>query len=136
MAGGAKAVSSGDQLKDLVSDLGKNLGLETRQEYKVARRIWGAERRIDVILKNPANGKTLGVECKFQGGGGSAEEKVPATIQDISAWPIDGIVVFAGDGFTDNMKSYLISTGKAVEFKDVEPWLRLYFGLPLDETNS
>jgi hypothetical protein len=134
MAGGAKAVSSGDQLKDLVSDLGKSLGLETRQEYKVARRIWGAERRIDVILKNPANGKTLGVECKFQGGGGSAEEKVPATIQDISAWPIDGIVVFAGDGFTENMKSYLISTGKAVEFKDLEPWLRLYFGLSLEET--
>ncbi len=132
MAGGAKAVSSGDELKDLVSDLGTKLGLETRQEYKVARRIWGAERRIDVILKNPANAKTLGVECKFQGGGGSAEEKVPATIQDISAWPIDGIVVFAGEGFTDNMKSYLISTGKAVEFKDLEPWLRLYFGLSLE----
>jgi hypothetical protein len=131
MAGGAKAVSSGDQLKDLVSDLGKKLNLESRQEYKVARRIWGAERHIDVILKNPANGKTLGLECKFQGGGGSAEEKVPATIQDISAWPIDGIVVFAGDGFTENMKSYLISTGKAVEFKDLEPWLRLYFGLEL-----
>ncbi len=131
MAGGAKAVTSGDQLKDLVSDLGEKLGLETRQEYKVARRIWGAERHIDVILKNPANGKTLGVECKFQGGAGSAEEKVPATIQDIAAWPIDGIVVFAGDGFTENMRSYLISTGKAVEFKDLEPWLRLFFGLAL-----
>jgi hypothetical protein len=131
MAGGAKAVTSGDQLKDLVSDLGEKLGLETRQEYKVARRIWGAERHIDVILKNPANGKTLGVECKFQGGAGSAEEKVPATIQDIAAWPIEGIVAFAGDGFTENMRSYLISTGKAVEFKDLEPWLRLFFGLPL-----
>jgi len=54
--------------------------------------VWGAERKIDVILKNPANGKTLGVECKYQGGGGSAEEKVPTTIQDIGAWPIDGIV--------------------------------------------
>src|SRR6266567_3215133 len=133
MAGGAKAVSSGDELKDLVSDLGTKLGLETRQEYKVARRIWGAERRIDVILKNPANAKTLGVECKFQGGGGSAEEKVPTTIQDISAWPIDGIVVFSGDGFTENMRSFLISTGKAVEFDDLEPWLRLFFGLPLGD---
>ncbi len=111
--------------------LGEGLGLEVREQYKVARRVWGAERKIDVILKNPANGKTLGVECKFQGGGGSAEEKVPTTIQDISAWPIDGIVVFAGDGFTENMKSFLISTGKAVEFVDLEPWLRLYFALPL-----
>src|SRR6266699_4916003 len=125
MAGGAKAVSSGDELKDLVSDLGTKLGLETRQEYKVARRIWGAERRIDVILKNPANAKTLGVECKFQGGGGSAEEKVPATIQDISAWPIDGIVVFGGDGFSSNMLAYFHSTGKAVALDDLEAWLRL-----------
>src|SRR6266581_8329793 len=132
MAGGAKAVSSGDELKDLVSDLGTKLGLETRQEYKVARRIWGAERRIDVILKNPANAKTLGIECKFQGGGGSAEEKIPATIQDIEAWPIPGLVVFAGEGFTANMKLFLISTGKAVEFSELKPWLCLFFGLPFD----
>jgi len=131
MAGGAKAVQSGDDLVKQVKTLGEKLGLETRTQYKVARRVWGAERKIDVILKNPANGKTLGVECKFQGGGGSAEEKVPTTIQDISAWPIDGIVVFAGEGFTENMKSFLVSTGKAVEFDDLEPWLRLYFGLPL-----
>jgi hypothetical protein len=133
MAGGAKAVSSGDDLAKKVCELGGELGLEVHEQYKVARRVWGAERKIDVILKNPANGKTLGVECKFQGGGGSAEEKVPATIQDIGAWPIDGIVVFAGDGFTQNMKSFLISTGKAVEFSDLEPWLRLYFALSLED---
>jgi len=132
MAGGAKAVASGAELAKQVCDLGKELGLEVHEQYKVARRVWGAERKIDVILKDPKTSKTLGVECKYQGGGGSAEEKVPATIQDIEAWPIDGLVVFAGDGFTENMRSFLISTGKAVEFSDLEPWLRLYFGLPLE----
>src|SRR4029077_4351395 len=131
MAGGAKAVTSGDDLAKQVCELGRKLGLEVREQFKVARRVWGAERKIDVILKDPKTSKTLGVECKFQGGGGSAEEKVPATIQDIAAWPIEGIVVFSGDGFTSNMKSFLISTGKAVELADLEPWLRLYFGLPL-----
>ena len=29
------------------------------------------------------------------------------------------------------MKLFLISTGKAVEFDDLAPWLRLFFGLPL-----
>jgi hypothetical protein len=133
MAGGAKAVTSGDDLAKQVCALGKSLGLEVREQFKVARRVWGAERKIDVILKDPKTNKTLGVECKFQGGGGSAEEKVPATIQDIAAWPIEGIVVFSGDGFTTNMKSFLISTGKAVELDDLEPWLRLYFGLSLGE---
>jgi hypothetical protein len=131
MAAGAKAVSSGDDLAKAVCQLGKKLGLEVREQFKVARRIWGAERRIDVILKDPKTSKTLGIECKFQSVGGTAEEKIPSTVQDIAAWPIDGLVVFAGEGFTTNMKSFLISTGKAVELDDLEPWLRLYFGLPL-----
>jgi len=132
MAGGAKAVSSGNELVQAVCVMAHSLNLETRQQYRVAKRIWGADRHIDVVLRRPDTGKTLGIECKFQGGGGSADEKVPSTIKDIEAWPIDGLVVFSGDGFKANMKSYLVSTGKAVEFKDLEPWLRLYFGLALE----
>ena len=82
------------------------------------------------MLTRTETGKTLGVECKFQGVGGSAEEKVPATIQDISAWPIPGVVVFGGDGFSANMLAYFHSTGKAVSLEDLEAWLRLFFGLP------
>lgn len=133
MPGGAKAVASGDELCKAVCELGRRLALEVREQFKVARRIWGAERRIDVILKDPKTAKTLGVECKFQSVGGTAEEKIPSIIQDIEAWPIDGLVVFAGPGFTENMKAFLISTGKAVEFNELEPWLRLYFGLALAE---
>ena len=116
-----------------VIKIATKLGLETKEQFHVARRIWGANRNIDVILIDPKSRKTLGIECKFQGGGGSAEEKIPATIQDIEAWPIPGLVVFAGEGFTANMKSFLISTGKAVELDELEPWLRLFFGLPLTE---
>lgn len=132
MAGGAKAVSGGDELVKEVCQLAGKLGLEAREQYKVARRIWGAERNIDVVLRSPKTGKALGIECKYQAVGGTAEEKIPTTIQDINAWPIDGIVVFAGTGFTENMKAFLISTGKAVELDDLEPWLRLYFGLALE----
>jgi hypothetical protein len=115
-----------------VFKIAKKIGLVTKEQFHVARRIWGANRNIDVILIDPKSRKTLGIECKFQGGGGSAEEKIPATIQDIEAWPIPGLVVFAGEGFTENMKSFLISTGKAVELNELEPWLRLFFGLPLE----
>lgn len=94
----------------------------------MGRRVWGARRVIDVILKDPDSRTSLGLECKYQGGPGSAEEKVPATIEDIRAWPIRGLVVFAGEGFTPNMRAYLVSTGMAVEWEDLEPWLRLFFG--------
>ncbi|HUR35722.1 MAG TPA: PD-(D/E)XK nuclease superfamily protein [Vicinamibacterales bacterium] len=130
MPGKATAVSSGADLRDRVAKLGAELGLEVRVEVRVGRRLWGAVRYIDVVLTRAATGKTLGVECKYQGGGGSAEEKVPATIQDIGAWPIPGVVVFGGAGFSANMVAYFHSTGKAVQMSELEPWLRLFFGLP------
>ena len=129
MAGKEQAVKNGSQLRDAVAELGVSLGLRSRKEVSVARRIWGAKRKIDVVLTHPETRKTLGIECKFQAQPGTAEEKVPTTIKDINAWPIPGLVVFAGEGFTENMKSYFVSTGKAVELCDLEPWLRLYFGL-------
>lgn len=136
MPGRARAVANGDELTKAVVDLGRELGLEPMEQVRVARRIWGAERFIDVVLTHPQSRKTLGIECKFQGVRGTAEEKIPATIKDIEAWPIPGLVVFAGEGFTENMRSFLISTGKAVEFEELTPWLCLFFGLPLDQKSQ
>ena len=117
-----------------VTALGRALGLESMEQVRVARRIWGAERYIDVVLIHPKTRKTLGLECKFQSVRGTAEEKIPAMIKDIDAWPIPGLVVIAGEGFTENMRSFLIATGKAVEFEDLRSWLCLFFGLPLADT--
>ena len=131
MPGRALAVANGEGLVRAVVQLGADLGLEAMEQVRVARRIWGAERKIDVVLIHPQTRKTLGLECKYQAVRGTAEEKIPATIKDIEAWPIPGLVVFGGEGFTDNMRSFLVSTGKAVEFEELRPWLCLFFGLPL-----
>ena len=130
MPGRATAVRNGDELVTQVLELAAELGLAARTQVRVARRIWGAIRRIDVVLTHAETRRTLGLECKYQGSQGTAEEKIPSTIQDIAAWPIPGIVVFSGDGFSPNMMAFLISTGKAVEFEDLRAWLALYFGLP------
>ena len=82
-----------------------------------------------MVLRHPDTRLSLGVECKYQGKQGSAEEKIAATLNDISAWPIRGIVVFSGEGFSENMTAYLLSTGMAVQFEDVRTWIELYFGL-------
>ncbi len=129
MPGGATAVASGADLEREVAALASRVGLDVQRQVKVGRRLWGAERAIDIVVSRPVSNQSLGIECKWQGGGGSAEEKIPATIQDIVAWPIPGLVVFAGQGFSANMTSYLHSTGKAVSFDDLEGWLRLFFGL-------
>ncbi len=127
MPGRATAPRKGEELKVKVVELAAALGLNAETEVKAARRLWGAKRRIDVVLKRPETDKVLGVECKFQGTKGSAEEKIPATIKDIEYWPIQGIVVIDGPGFSDNMKGFLMATGKAVWFEDLEDWLKLYF---------
>ncbi|MBC8133011.1 MAG: hypothetical protein H7X95_08530, partial [Deltaproteobacteria bacterium] len=122
MPGRAVAVRNGDELVVNVLALAVELGLQTRTQVRVARRIWGAVRKIDVVLTQAETRRTLGVECKFQSVQGTAEEKIPSTIQDIAAWPIPGIVVFSGEGFSPNMVAFLISTGKAVEFEDLRAW--------------
>jgi hypothetical protein len=129
MPGKSTAVHSGNELRDRVAEIGRALGLEATIEVGVGRRVWGARRKIDVVLKCRETRVSLGLECKYQGTGGSAEEKIPATIEDIRAWPIRGIVVYAGEGFSKNMESYLLSTGMAVEVRDLKRWLELYFGL-------
>ena len=129
MPGRATAVQTGDELVRDVAALAAGLGLQVRMQVRVARRIWGAIRKIDVVLTHVETRRTLGIECKFQREKGTAEEKIPSTIQDIVAWPIRGIVVFAGEGFTPNMRSFLIASGSAVELEDLRDWLVLYFGL-------
>ena len=132
MSGRSAAPSGGDALELQVAALAERLGLEVRRQVKVGRRLWGAERRIDVVVTEPQSRRRLGLECKFQSVPGTAEEKIPTTIQDIAAWPIPGIVVFSGEGFSPYMRSFLIASGRSVELEDLEAWLRLFFGLPLD----
>ena len=121
--------SSGRELESKIAELAVGLGLQVRRRVKVGRRLWGAVREIDVVVTDTQLRRSIGLECKYQGVAGSAEEKIPATIRDIEAWPIPGLVVYEGVGFSTNMRSYLLSTGKAVAFNDLEDWLRLFFGI-------
>ena len=136
MPGKSAAFESGKELEEAVAALGRTLDLEVRTQVKVGRRLWGAVRNIDVVMTRAAANRTLGLECKAQKSGGSAEEKIVATISDIEAWPIPGLVVFGGPGFSDKFVSYLHSTGKAVTFDDLESWLQLFFGLPPSGSGS
>ncbi len=129
MPGRATALRSGANLEREVETLVEGLGLEAKLKVRVGRRLWGNVREIDVVAMHPQTRKTLGIECKFQGTRGTAEEKLPSLIKDIEAWPIPGIVVFDGPGFSANMKLYLVSTGKAVALEDLTDWLRLFFAL-------
>jgi hypothetical protein len=129
MTGGSLAVESGRELEEQVVKVATKLGLLVRRQVKVGKRIWGADRYIDVVVTERESRQSLGVECKYQGAQGSAEEKIPTTIKDIEAWPIPGIVVIYGEGFSERMRAYLYSTGKVVDLEDLGTWLTLFFSL-------
>ena len=54
------AVASGAELEAAVREVGGHLGLQTRRQVKVGRRLWGAERYIDVVMTLTESGRRLG----------------------------------------------------------------------------
>ena len=75
-------------LTSACAEIARDLGLDVETEVYVGRRIWGARRRIDIVVTDRAQRRSLGIEAKYQKSAGSAEEKIPSTIEDIRAWPI------------------------------------------------
>lgn len=121
--------ASGKQLETACAQIATDLGLEVRSQVKLGRRVYGPIRHIDLVVTDPSIRRSLGIECKYQGTKGTAEEKVPGTFEDIRAWPIEGIVVFAGVGFSEHIVQYMYASGRAVEISDLTDWLRMYFVL-------
>lgn len=112
MAGKTQASQHGMSLEDRVAKLAESLGLKVERKVKVGYRLWGRRREIDLVLRKPNSEKILGVECKYQSVSGTAEEKILAVLEDMKHWPIPGLLVIDGQGFSEAMRAYLLSTGK------------------------
>jgi hypothetical protein len=104
------------------------LGLAYLRQVRMGVSILGRQRIIDFLVYDLA-GRYLGIECKYQQGPGSAEDKLVHTINDFESRPIKHILVFGGEGFSKNVRGYLLSTGLAVEIDQLRNYLVFYFGL-------
>jgi len=123
-------ISSGADLERAVARVGQALGLEVETQVVMGDRIWGSRRHVDVVLTKPDSERIIGIECKYQRVAGTTEEKIPLTVEDIEDWPIRGIVVIHGAGFSRDLVPFLRGRGRIVEFKRLAEWLRFYFRLP------
>jgi hypothetical protein len=129
MMGKGTTSRNGKELEARVVELAEQLGLEAKTGVKATYRVWGTKRNIDVVIVQEKTGKSLGIECKYQGARETDEDKILAVIEDIKFWPIRGIMVIHGEGFSPGMQRYLMATGKTVWFDDLKDWLCLYFAL-------
>ena len=121
-------VSTGAKFERDVENIIQQLGLSLLRQVSMGVSILGRRRVADFVVHD-GSGRSLGIECKFQQTPGSAEDKLVHTITDFDARPIKHILVFGGQGFSKNVKGYLLSTGKAVELDQLRNYLVFYFGL-------
>ena len=101
------------------------MGYGVQQQATVGRRRWGPERRIDILASTP--GLRIGIECKFQGTSGSAEEKCVAALWDMDAWPfpLHGLLCIDGKGFSAHMRVFLETHPRVVALDDLADRLTL-----------
>lgn len=84
-------------------------GLTIYREVNLGKSIIGKNRRIDIFARHQETGHVLALECKIQNSAGTADEKLPYTLQDLAAMHIPAFVVYAGKGFSEGVLHLLQS---------------------------
>ncbi len=75
-------------------------GLTVYREVSLGKSIIGKNRKIDILALEGKTNKALGIECKYQETAGTADEKIPYTLDDLEAMHVPAFVCYAGDGFS------------------------------------
>jgi len=88
-------------------------GLTVYREVSLGKSIIGKNRRVDVFALHAESRKALAIECKVQTSAGTADEKIPYTLQDLAAMHVPAFVVYAGAGFSEGVLHLLRSSERA-----------------------
>lgn len=134
MAPGKKGPLKMKALQREVGQLAKRLGLDARYEVPLTRSILNKKpRKLKVVLTRMVDGgqvyRRLAVECVTQDESGTADAKCPGKFDEQPLLPIRGILVYSGPKM-DAVSGYLSTMG-GIHIDELEPWLQLYFDLPL-----
>jgi hypothetical protein len=108
----------------------RNLAVYT--EVTIGKTIIGKNRRIDVLLIHEPDQKALAVECKWQTGGGTTDEKIPYALQDIAAMWIPGCLAYGGNGWSRGILHTLEGSRFAVACNPTDSLERTRKTLELD----
>jgi hypothetical protein len=98
-------------------------GLKVYEEVSLGTSIIGKQRRVDLFVTGPGE-KALVIECKYQEGPGTADEKIPYALDDMEAMRVEGIIAYAGNGFSAGVLHLLQSSSFAAYCLPNEELLR------------
>ncbi|MGB3492380.1 MAG: PD-(D/E)XK nuclease superfamily protein, partial [Elainellaceae cyanobacterium] len=105
---------TGKQYADLVAAYITNVygdrQIQVYREVYIGKSIIGKNRRIDIFLHDECQKKALAIECKYQQTQGTADEKIPYSLEDIQTMWMPGCLVYAGEGFSEGVIHLLRSS--------------------------
>jgi hypothetical protein len=78
-------------------------GIQVFEEVNVGTSIIGKQRRVDLFILQPSERKALALECKYQDTSGTADEKIPYSLQDLTALRMPAALTYAGAGFSEGV---------------------------------
>ena len=88
-------------------------GLSVYEEVYAGTSIIGKQRRLDLLLVHHSTNRAMALECKYQDSIGTADEKIPYSLQDLEQLPFFGVIVYAGIGFSEGVLHLLQSSSNA-----------------------
>jgi hypothetical protein len=120
---------SAGEFERLIALLGAQLGLDYRRKLLVGKTIYGKDREVDLLFRDPRTGLRLAVEAKFQRVAGTADEKLPYAAKNLETLPLPGVIVFGGGGFSPGALHWLCANTRATDVARLPEWLTVYFAL-------
>ena len=98
-------------------------GVKVYREVTFGKTIIGKNRRIDILVVHEPTQRALGIECKYQGSGGTADEKIPYALEDLRASGLPVCLAYAGTGFSPGVLLMLAASPIAAYCLPVAPEL-------------
>jgi hypothetical protein len=120
---------SPQEFERLIAIIGVSLGLDYRRKLTVGKTIYGKDREVDVLFRDARNGNRLAVEAKYQRVSGTADEKLPYAVLNLSTLPLPGVIVYGGGGFHLGALHWLCANTRATDIARLAEWLTVFFAL-------
>ncbi len=120
---------SAQEFERVIALIGVSLGLDYRRRLTVGKTIYGKDREVDVLFRDARNGNRLAVEAKYQRVAGTADEKLPYAVLNLTTLPLPGVIVYGGGGFHQGALHWLCANTKATDISRLGDWLTVFFAL-------
>ncbi|HZX97395.1 MAG TPA: PD-(D/E)XK nuclease superfamily protein [Myxococcales bacterium] len=120
---------SAAEFERLIALTGATLGLDYRRRLTVGKTIYGKDREVDVLFRDARNGNRLAVEAKYQRVSGTADEKLPYAVLNLTTLPLPGVIVYGGGGFHQGALHWLCANTRATDISRLADWLTVFFAL-------